>query len=107
MTFIHCVNVRFFNATAWYGLSLAKLLQTAGHTVYVLTLPNTESDQYAQKMGLHIINFHLTAKNPFTMFAVALRLNRLINTLAPDVITAHRGEFYWCFALKKFFANAK
>ena len=35
---IQVVNVRWFNATAWYGLFLSRLLKDAGHEVLVLGL---------------------------------------------------------------------
>ncbi|MDP3425791.1 MAG: glycosyltransferase family 1 protein, partial [Humidesulfovibrio sp.] len=43
MVVFQVVNVRWFNATAWYGLYLSRLLQEAGHRVVVLTLDGTES----------------------------------------------------------------
>ena len=40
---IQVVNVRWFNATAWYGLWLAKLLREAGHSCEVAALPGTDT----------------------------------------------------------------
>ena len=42
MRIIQVINVRWFNATAWYGLFLGKLLQEAGHDVLILALKDTE-----------------------------------------------------------------
>ena len=35
---IQVVNVRWYNATAWYGVTLAHALQTAGHPTLVAGL---------------------------------------------------------------------
>ena len=40
---IQVVNVRWFNATAWYGLELARLLNAAGHESRVVALADTET----------------------------------------------------------------
>ena len=40
---IQVVNVRWFNATAWYGLELARLLNAAGHDSRVVALADTET----------------------------------------------------------------
>ena len=40
---IQVVNVRWFNATAWYGLELARLLNAAGHESRVVSLADTET----------------------------------------------------------------
>lgn len=49
---IQVVNVRWFNATAWYGLFLATLLREAGHEVRVLCPAGTECCDKAREMGL-------------------------------------------------------
>ena len=49
---IQVVNVRWFNATAWYGLELARLLNAAGHESRVVALADTETFAKAEEMGL-------------------------------------------------------
>ena len=48
---IQVVNVRWFNATAWYGLELARLLNAAGHESRVVALADTETFAKAEEMG--------------------------------------------------------
>ncbi|MEG2140603.1 MAG: glycosyltransferase family 1 protein, partial [Bilophila sp.] len=61
---IQVVNVRWFNATAWYGLKLSQLLNAAGHQTTVVALKDTETFAKAESMGLHPIALPLNAKNP-------------------------------------------
>ena len=53
---IQVVNVRWFNATAWYGLSLSRLLKEAGHDVLVLAPPDTEASAKARTMGFEPVS---------------------------------------------------
>ena len=61
---IQVVNVRWFNATAWYGLELARLLNAAGHESRVVALAGTETFEKAESMGLRPLAMPLNAKNP-------------------------------------------
>ena len=49
---IQVVNVRWFNATAWYGVELARLLNAAGHESRVVALEGTDTFRKAQELGL-------------------------------------------------------
>lgn len=105
MRFFHLVNVRWYNATAWYGLNLCRLLQAAGHEVIVGVLPGTETAIKAKEMGLSTLEDDFTAKNPFAALAVIGRVNRFLEGFRPENITCHRGEFFWYFALKRYFSK--
>lgn len=51
MRSIQVVNVRWFNATAWYGMYLSRLLLEGGHEVLVLGLPGTLSARKGRNGG--------------------------------------------------------
>lgn len=89
---VQVVNVRWFNATAWYGLELARLLNGAGCETRVLGLEGTESFAKAQSMGLEPQAIAASAGNPLTWPLLAPRLLRLFRTFRPHVVNAHRGE---------------
>jgi len=89
---IQVVNVRWFNATAWYGLSLARLLQDSGHEVRVLGLPGTESFARAEDMGLDVLPLHLNTTNPLHQFFLLHRMRALLREFKPHVVNCHRGE---------------
>jgi glycosyltransferase involved in cell wall biosynthesis len=89
---IQVVNVRWFNATAWYGLSLARLLQDAGHTVRVLGLPGTESFAKAKGMGLDALPLNLNTANPVCLPFLLRTMRTLLREFKPHVVNCHRGE---------------
>lgn len=99
MRIIQVVNVRWFNATAWYGLYLAKLMQQAGHDVLCLCLEGTESLDKAREWGLAVKTLNLNAANPLALARLYGQLERLIRGFRPDVINCHRGESFVLFGL--------
>lgn len=94
---IQVVNVRWHNATAWYGLELARLLNEAGHETLVLGLGGTESFRKAEDMGLHPLDLPLNTRNPWRMADLARKLHGLVREFRPHVVNCHRGEgfFLW------------
>lgn len=94
---IHSVNVRWFNATAWYGLSLASLMRGAGHEVLVYGLENTESFARAAAMGLKPRPFSLNTLNPLRVPSLLRQLAGEVRSFRPHVVNCHRGEgmLFW------------
>ena len=95
------VNVRWFNATAWYGLFLSRLLREAGHEVRVLGLEGTESFAKAEEWGLEPAAFPLNTANPLALAGLYSRLRRLVRDWRPHVVNCHRGESFAVWALVK------
>lgn len=93
MRIIQVVNVRWFNATAWYGLFLSRLLKDAGHDVLVLGLEGTESFKKAQDMGLEPQGFKHSSSSPLFL----PESQRIVKNFRPDVVNCHRGEgmIFW------------
>lgn len=89
---IQVVNVRWFNATAWYGLSLSRLLAQAGHEVLVLGLPGTESFARAEAMGLAPRALPLNTAHPLVLPSLLRDMNALVRDLRPHIVNCHRGE---------------
>lgn len=89
---LQVVNVRWFNATAWYGLSLACLLRDAGHEVRVLGLPGTESFAKAGSMGLDCTPLDLNTANPSRIPSLLRAMSALLREFNPQVVNCHRGE---------------
>lgn len=91
------VNVRWFNATAWYGLSLSRLLRRAGHEVLVLGLSGTESFSVARSMGLDPLPMPLNTVNPLSIPPLMRKMRNLLCDFRPHVVNCHRGEgvLFW------------
>lgn len=101
MVVFQVVNVRWFNATAWYALYLSRLLQEAGHTVVVLTQGGTESHRKALEWGLDARPVDLNSANPLRLAAALVRLMRLLRAEKPQVVNCHRGEGFFLWGLLK------
>ncbi|WP_462325356.1 glycosyltransferase family 4 protein [Desulfoplanes sp.] len=94
MKIIQVVNVRFFNATAWYGLYLSKLLIRAGHDVRILGLEGTESYDKAHSWGLPISPMDLNTQTPWGVLGLYRELATLVDSFSPDIVNCHRGESF-------------
>lgn len=101
MVVIQVVNVRWFNATVWYGLSLAKLMQDAGHTVVVITQDGTESHRKALEWGLDARPADLNTANPFRLAVTLCKLVSLLRAVKPQIVNCHRGEGFFLWGLLK------
>lgn len=99
MRTIQVLNVRWFNATAWYGLFLAKLLRDAGHPVKVITLPDTATHREALEWGMDPLPMALNSSNPLKQPGLMRSLSGLIREFRPDVINCHRGEAFALFGM--------
>lgn len=99
MRTIQVLNVRWFNATAWYGLFLAKLLRDAGHHTKVITLPGTATHRKAVEWGMEPLPMALNSSNPLAQPGLMRSLYRLIREFKPDIINCHRGEAFALFGL--------
>ena len=96
---IQVVNVRWLNATAWYGLWLAKLLREAGHHCLVAALPRTDTWRKAEEWGFTPLDLGLNGANPVQIATAYARLRGLVRDFAPQVVNCHRGEGFFLWAL--------
>jgi glycosyltransferase involved in cell wall biosynthesis len=98
---VHVVNVRWLNATAWYGLTLAQAMVKAGHTVAVLALPGTETFARGLELGLDVRGLDLNARAPWAVAGLYARLRAFSMEFRPDVVNCHRGEAFVLWGLLK------
>lgn len=101
MVVIQVVNVRWFNATAWYGLYLARLMQDAGHTVVVLTQGGTQSHKQALAWGLDARPADLNTANPLRLAVALFKIIALLRQLKPQIVNCHRGEGFFLWGVLK------
>jgi glycosyltransferase involved in cell wall biosynthesis len=101
MRVIQVVNVRWFNATAWYGLYQGRLLAEAGHEVLAVGLPNTPPMHTARRWGLRTRELDLNTANPLRLAPLAARMWRLVEEFRPHVVNCHRGEAFALWALMR------
>jgi glycosyltransferase involved in cell wall biosynthesis len=101
MRSIQVVNVRWFNATAWYGMYLSRLLLEAGHEVLVLGLPDTLSARQGEAWGLPMRLLPLNTTTPWGIAGLYAELKGLLRSFRPDVVNCHRGESFLLWGLLK------
>jgi len=101
MKIFQVINVRWFNATAWYAITLSRLLADAGHDVTVLTLAGTDSEKKAQELGLNTVSVDLNTTNPIRFAATTKHIIQLLKTHRPNIVNCHRGEGFFLWGLFK------
>ncbi|EPR35114.1 glycosyl transferase group 1 [Alkalidesulfovibrio alkalitolerans DSM 16529] len=101
MRAIQVVNVRFFNATAWYGLYLTRLMREAGHQALVIGLPDTESFEVAREWGIEPVPMDMNTTHPGRLLALYREMADLVRDFRPHVVNCHRGESFLLWGLLK------
>jgi glycosyltransferase involved in cell wall biosynthesis len=97
MRVIQAIDVRWYNACAYFALTQALALQRMGHEVLLMADPGSPPANKALEMGLT-----LDESVYFSSFNIAgslLKFKRIINNYRPDIILAHRGESHLLGAL--------
>ncbi len=99
---LQLITVRWWNATAYYAVSLAQWLQAAGHPVLLAGNPDFPPLQKAQKLNLPIApELKLNRISPGWVWRNRGRLQHLINRQGIQVVNAHRPDDHFYFALMK------
>lgn len=101
MRSIQVVNVRWFNATAWYGMYLSRLLLEAGHETLVLVLPDTLAEAKGREWNLPMRRVPLNTVTPWGIIGLYAELKALVREFRPQVVNCHRGEAFILWGLLK------
>ncbi|MGE4505544.1 MAG: glycosyltransferase family 4 protein [Desulfovibrionaceae bacterium] len=101
MKILQVINVRWYNATAWYALYLSRLLHDAGHEVVVAVQPDTPPEERARKLGLATMRLDLNTTNPLRLYSTLGDMLRLLKEFRPQVVNCHRGEGFVLWGLIK------
>lgn len=105
MKSVHLINVRWFNATAWYALRLAESALKQGDEVAIAGLPDSPVIKLAKEMGIPTLEAPFTSNKPLDFIKNLKSLNKFIKKHNADTLVCHRGEMFWIIALNKFFAR--
>jgi glycosyltransferase involved in cell wall biosynthesis len=97
---LELINVRWYNACAYYAITLSLALQRRGHRVIVGADPESPPILMAQKFGLETYSeLFLSKTNPFTIIYNIKKLSEFIDKERVEIINAHRGESHLVAAL--------
>ncbi|MGA1862976.1 glycosyltransferase [Deferribacter thermophilus] len=105
MRFLQIINVRWYNATAWYAVNLSRILAKNGHDVVVAGLPGSPPLLKAKEYGLETFDLPFNTNNPLKILKNIISFNKYIDLFKPDWVVCHRGEFFWYCALKRVISN--
>ncbi|MDP7046148.1 MAG: glycosyltransferase, partial [SAR324 cluster bacterium] len=91
-------NIHWWNAEAAYACIIAKLLQDAGHSVFVLTRPDSLNEQRLKELGLRLVtHIDLNSNNPFQLFRAYRKLKKFLLEERIELINPHRSEGFPLF----------
>lgn len=96
------ISVRWWNATAYYAVILAKILNKTNQKSVICGKKNSPPLLQAQKLGLPVNDsLNLESKNPFTLIHSYKNLVNFVNMEGVQIINAHRPEDHLFGALVK------
>ena len=97
---LQLINVRWYNACAYYAVTLSLALKKRGHRVILAGDPQSPPINVAKKFGLEIYDeLYLSRINPFSFFYNMKKISHLIDYEKIDLINAHRAEAHALTAL--------
>lgn len=97
---LQLINVRWYNACAYYAVTLSRALKKRGHRVILAGDPQSTPMDVASRFGLETYDkLYLSRMNPFTFFYNIKKISDLIDEEKIDVVNAHRAETHALAAL--------
>lgn len=105
MYFLHVVNIRWFNAAAWYAFNLAKIQKLQGHNVIIATIKNSPVIKKAKQLDIETIVCDFNSNNPYRLSNSITCYLDIIKTYKPVIVHCHRGEFFFVPAIMRIFSK--
>ncbi len=101
------INVRWWNATAFYAVNLGRVLRKNGFKIFIGCKKEWPPYIKAKKMGFETLDFDFYGYNIFRLIKNFIKMIRFIKTNNISVINAHRSEDHSFSALAKVFTDTK
>jgi glycosyltransferase involved in cell wall biosynthesis len=93
LNILQLINVRWYNACAYYAISLSYALRAKGHKVIVAGDPKSPPILEAQRLGLEVYeDLYLSQTTPWMVVYNIKRIADLVKNKNIDIINAHRAE---------------
>lgn len=86
------INVRWWNATAFYAVNIARLLHKNGQQVWVGCDPGYPAYGMARDYGLQVVPLSFYGSNPVKLVRSFRHLVRLVRAEGIEIINSHRSE---------------
>lgn len=101
MRTLQIINVKWYNATAWYAIYLAHTLKKLGHPSAIVISPDSPARAYAKNLGLDVYEMPLNSHKLRDILMCNKQINELCQEFKPDIVNCHRGEAFFLWAFKK------
>lgn len=101
MRTIQVINTQWYNATAWYALYLAKILNEHGHKSLVVTSSDSVILSKIHAFNVDYVSLPLNSCKVRDIYQSWNELNRICKDFQPDIVNCHRGESFYLFSLLK------
>jgi len=92
MNILQVVDVRWWNASAYYGVTISYGLAGRGHRVAVVGIDGTPPVEHAERRGLKVYRMPLNRVGPASLIGNIDRLRRIILEEGAEAIDTHRSE---------------
>jgi glycosyltransferase involved in cell wall biosynthesis len=100
------INVRWYNACAYYAVTLSYALKRRGHRVIVAGDPKSPPLLEARNLGLEVYeDLYLSYASPWMIVYNVKRMADLVKRENIHIINAHRGEGHLVAALYKYISK--
>jgi glycosyltransferase involved in cell wall biosynthesis len=106
LNILQLINVRWYNACAYYAVTLSYALNRRGHRVIVAGDPESPPLLEAKDLGLQVYeDLYLSCTSPWMIVYNVKRMADLVKRENIDIINAHRGEAHLVAALYKYISR--
>ena len=108
LNILQLINVRWYNACAYYAVALSYALKRKGHKVIVAGDPKSPPVLEAKKLGLEVYeNVYLSYTTPWMVVYNIKRIADLVKKENIHIINAHRAEGHLVAALSRYILKKK
>ena len=101
------INVRWWNATAFYAVNIGRILRKKGHRVYIGCRGDYPAFHIARAYGLEAVPFDFSSLRVASLVKNFLSLKRFVRERHIHVINAHRSEDHTFAILTKLLTGVK
>jgi len=106
-TILILINVRWWNATAFYAVNIGRILHKKGHRVIIGCNKTYPAYEIARSYGLKSVPLNFYGFNPFELLSNFFKLLRLIKKEKIQIINSHRPEDHTFALLTKLITGVK
>jgi glycosyltransferase involved in cell wall biosynthesis len=86
------INVRWWNATAFYAINIARLLDKDGYRIFIGCCPDFPAYQAALQNNLNVVPLSFTGYNPYKLLKNLILLLQTIKKFNICIVNSHRSE---------------